>query len=233
MKLALLFTLCLLASAFDAVRPQDLDGGYEGGPIQDAGSEEISEGDGGSYEGGSYEEGPQDDGPEEDGPSSLEYDDEEPAKPEGDADAPEVKDKEAAGHGHYRRNHHHRRHHHHRRFHHHGGREIDRSTCSVQASYLLGHSRQRRFCRYATEEHDDCQACCEAASRRETRGTNKDDIVGFVTRNRRHGGGNYRGKREAGAAYAAAAASDDKGKDYKRDEPEWECVCCIPNHKHY
>lgn len=228
MKLALLFMLCLLASAYG--RPQaeegleDQEGLPEGGP---------EEGDEGSYEGepdeGADEEGTSYDDPDIEG-------EEEPVDDD-NTEVGQVKDKEAAGHGgyHHRRHHHHhhRRHHHYGGFggfyrrHHHNHGYVDRSTCSVQASYFLSFNGQRRYCRYATDDHDDCQACCEAATRRETRNANKDDIIGFITLNHRHRGDGYRGKREAGYAAAAAAASD-KGHDNRTNEPKWECVCCIP-----
>jgi len=112
----------------------------------------------------------------------------------------------------------------------------------VQASYFLSFNGDRRHCRHATYDHDDCQSCCEAATRRETRGADKDDIIGFITRHRKHGErrGEYRGKREAGAGYAAAggggyAAAGGYGEhkekvivEHKREDHEWECVCCIP-----
>jgi len=238
MKLALLFMLCLLASAFDIARarPQDDGLGEEGGLPE--GEDDGTE-DGGSVEddglgdgGDDGSEGPYDDG-DENGPDD-----------EG-ADLTGIKGTGAAGHGsggHHRRHHshhHHRSHHHNRhhgfrgfggfrrRHHHfgHGGATVDRSTCSVQASYFLSYNGDRRHCRFATEEHDDCQACCEAATRRETLGADKDDIIGFVTLNLRY---RERSKRETGVAYDG----NDKGrdKDYKPPvhEQKWECVCCIP-----
>uniref|UniRef100_A0A914URD3 Uncharacterized protein n=1 Tax=Plectus sambesii TaxID=2011161 RepID=A0A914URD3_9BILA len=108
--------------------------------------------------------------------------------------------KEGAAAGHYGRRHHH----HFRRRHH--NRQIERSTCSVQASYFLSVNRERRYCIDAVHEHDDCQACCEAATRRETRGVDKDDVTGFISV-----GGNY-------------------GRGGGRDK---ECVCCIPNKHHH
>lgn len=228
----------------------DDGGSYEGaGPDddQDGGS---FEGDGledGEDDGGSEFDDPN--VPEEEDLGEDAEDDAE-ADAEGDAQGEQdenqkgtdskVKSTAAAGHGGY-----HRRRHpfHHRRPHRgwggygygrgyrffgrrrHNHAEIDRSTCSVQASYFLSFNGQRRYCRHATNDHDDCQACCEAATRRETRGADKDDIIGFITLNVRGHHGGYRNKREAGAA---AYDAGDKGR-----EPQirkWECVCCIPKH---
>jgi len=225
MKLALLLTLCLLASAYGRPNKEEADDGPEeldGGPVE--GGEEDGEG---SYEGPEGPEGHDEEGgPHYDDDEGYEgYDEEAPANDENQVAG--VKDKEAAGHfggfNGYRRpyrhyGHHFRRHHHHGN----GGRYVDRSTCSVQASYFLSYNGDRRYCRYATEDHDDCQACCEAATRRETRNADKDDIIGFITLNHRHGN---RGKREA--AYAAG------GGDKSYDEPKWECVCCIPKANAY
>jgi len=267
MKLAVLLMLCFLASAF-AQNPEGLEGDSGEYLPEEGGSQEIE---GGSFEQGDEpeEEGETEEGPYE-GPEYEDGEGSEDQAPV-DPNAPDTtKDAQAAGHyeggygGHGGYGHHggHRgyggfRHHGYRRRFavrrrflvrgfgggYGGGRHhVDRSTCSVQASYFLSFNGDRRFCRFATEEHDDCQACCEAATRRETRGVNKDDIIGFIVRNVRHR--NYRNKREAGAGYAAggaaggayaaggsaAYAASDKREVRVVDEPEEECVCCIPKH---
>lgn len=236
MKLALLFMLCLLASAFDVARSRPQDEGQDDGGGLPEGEDDGSE-DGGSVEDDGLGDGA-DDGSE--GP----YDDGDENAPDDDgSDLTGIKGKGAAGHGgnhhnRHHRHHHHRSHHHghhrgfggfRRRHHHfggHGGGYVDRSTCSVQASYFLSYNGDRRYCRFATEEHDDCQACCEAATRRETRGADKDDIIGFVTLNLRYRG--ERSKREAGVAYDGNDKGHDKNYKPPVHEPKWECVCCIP-----